>query len=157
ASESKCRAVAISLAPQSPLSFTPRRLTAASWVTSRCVRVATGGLHLLPGRRRVTCGYMKSSMTASGSSPGSRASRGGSTAGRATISPAAFQERRSVGSVDSPTKERITEETMAFATEGTRDDTRETTSLIGSDKVEATPVYRSNGDRVGQIERLMID
>jgi sporulation protein YlmC with PRC-barrel domain len=46
---------------------------------------------------------------------------------------------------------------MAFATEGTRVDTRETTSLIGSDKVEATPVYRSNGDRVGQIERLMID
>jgi hypothetical protein len=70
---------------------------------------------------------------------------------------AAFRERRSVGSVASSTKERITEETMAFATEGTRVDTRETTSLIGSDKVEATPVYRSNGDRVGQIERLMID
>ena len=46
---------------------------------------------------------------------------------------------------------------MAFATEGTRADTRETASLIGSAKVEATPVYRSNGDRVGQIERLMID
>jgi hypothetical protein len=29
--------------------------------------------------------------------------------------------------------------------------------LIGSDKVEGTPVYRPNGDRVGQIERVMID
>jgi hypothetical protein len=36
-------------------------------------------------------------------------------------------------------------------------DQRETVSLIGSDKVEGTPVYRSNGDRVGQIERVMID
>jgi hypothetical protein len=34
---------------------------------------------------------------------------------------------------------------------------RETTSLIGSDKVEGTNVYRSNGDKVGQIERVMID
>ena len=34
---------------------------------------------------------------------------------------------------------------------------RETASLIGSDKVEGTPIYRSNGDRVGQIERIMID
>jgi len=34
---------------------------------------------------------------------------------------------------------------------------RETASLIGSDKVEGPPVYRSNGDRVGQIERIMID
>src|SRR5580700_5885950 len=36
-------------------------------------------------------------------------------------------------------------------------DRRETVSLIGSDKVEGTPVYRSNGERVGQIERVMID
>jgi PRC-barrel domain protein len=35
--------------------------------------------------------------------------------------------------------------------------TRETYSLIGSDKVEGTPVYRSNGDKVGKIERVMID
>jgi hypothetical protein len=35
--------------------------------------------------------------------------------------------------------------------------TRETASLIGSDKVEGTNVYRSNGDKVGQIERVMID
>jgi sporulation protein YlmC with PRC-barrel domain len=34
---------------------------------------------------------------------------------------------------------------------------RETSNLIGSDKVEGTPVYRSNGDSVGQIERVMID
>jgi len=44
---------------------------------------------------------------------------------------------------------------MTFTTQGT--DTRETASLIGSDKVEGTPVYRSNGERVGQIERIMID
>jgi PRC-barrel domain len=36
-------------------------------------------------------------------------------------------------------------------------DTRETASLIGSDKVEGTNVYRSNGESVGQIERVMID
>ena len=29
-------------------------------------------------------------------------------------------------------------------------DKRETASLIGSDKVEGTPVFRSNGDRVGR-------
>ena len=34
---------------------------------------------------------------------------------------------------------------------------RETGSLIGSDKVEGTAVYRSNGDRIGTIERVMID
>ena len=34
---------------------------------------------------------------------------------------------------------------------------RETSTLIGSDKVEGTPVYRLNGDSVGQIERVMID
>ena len=36
-------------------------------------------------------------------------------------------------------------------------DTRETHSLIASDKVEGTAVYRSNGDKVGSIERVMID
>jgi len=36
-------------------------------------------------------------------------------------------------------------------------DTRETASLIGSDKVEGTSVYRSNGEKIGQIERVMID
>lgn len=34
---------------------------------------------------------------------------------------------------------------------------RETATLIGSDKVEGTNVYRSNGDKVGSIDRLMID
>jgi hypothetical protein len=34
---------------------------------------------------------------------------------------------------------------------------RETSSLIGSDKVEGTNVYRSNGDKIGHIERVMID
>jgi hypothetical protein len=34
---------------------------------------------------------------------------------------------------------------------------RETFDLIGSDKVEGTNVYRSNGEQVGQIERVMID
>jgi hypothetical protein len=35
--------------------------------------------------------------------------------------------------------------------------TRETYSLIGSDKVEGTAVYRSDGERFGRIERVMID
>ncbi len=46
---------------------------------------------------------------------------------------------------------------MARGTQGTALETRETATLIGSDKVEGTPVYRSNGERVGQIERIMID
>ncbi|MEZ5787900.1 MAG: PRC-barrel domain-containing protein [Xanthobacteraceae bacterium] len=33
----------------------------------------------------------------------------------------------------------------------------ETVSLIGSDKVEGTPVYRSDGTKVGKIERVMIN
>src|ERR1700737_1004790 len=36
-------------------------------------------------------------------------------------------------------------------------DQRETVTLIGSDKVEGTPVYRPDGERVGTIERVMID
>jgi sporulation protein YlmC with PRC-barrel domain len=36
-------------------------------------------------------------------------------------------------------------------------ETRETAQLIASDKVEGTPVYRSNGERVGEIKRIMID
>jgi hypothetical protein len=44
-----------------------------------------------------------------------------------------------------------------MATQSKALDRRETASLIGSDKVEGTPVYRSNGDRVGQVERVMID
>jgi hypothetical protein len=36
-------------------------------------------------------------------------------------------------------------------------ESRETHALIGSDKVEGTSVYRSNGDKVGHIARVMID
>jgi hypothetical protein len=36
-------------------------------------------------------------------------------------------------------------------------DARETHSLIASDKVEGTAVYRSNGEKIGSIERVMID
>src|SRR6266480_6009961 len=34
---------------------------------------------------------------------------------------------------------------------------RETVHLIGSDKVEGTAVRHSNGDKLGTIERVMID
>ena len=34
---------------------------------------------------------------------------------------------------------------------------RETVSLIGSDKVEGTPVYRSDGTKIGKIDRVMIN
>jgi hypothetical protein len=34
---------------------------------------------------------------------------------------------------------------------------QETHSLIGSDKVEGTAVRRPNGDKIGEIERIMID
>jgi hypothetical protein len=51
-----------------------------------------------------------------------------------------------------------TEEMMATRTYTTTPtETRETGTLIGSDKVEGTEVYRSNGDKVGTIERVMID
>ena len=36
-------------------------------------------------------------------------------------------------------------------------DRRETTTLIGSDKVEGTYVYRPNGENIGTIQRVMID
>jgi sporulation protein YlmC with PRC-barrel domain len=34
---------------------------------------------------------------------------------------------------------------------------RETTQLIGSDKVEGTAVYNRNGEKLGSIERIMLD
>jgi hypothetical protein len=47
---------------------------------------------------------------------------------------------------------------MASTLEMQRDvSARETGTLIGSDKVEGTAVYRSNEDRVGTIKRVMID
>ncbi len=36
-------------------------------------------------------------------------------------------------------------------------ESRETMTLIGSDKVEGTAVYRPTGDRIGSIVRVMID
>src|SRR3954471_16969089 len=36
-------------------------------------------------------------------------------------------------------------------------DTRENHNLIASDKVEGTPVRRTDGDKIGTIERVMID
>jgi hypothetical protein len=36
-------------------------------------------------------------------------------------------------------------------------ETRETHALISSDKVEGTAVYRSTGDKIGRIERVMLD
>jgi sporulation protein YlmC with PRC-barrel domain len=35
--------------------------------------------------------------------------------------------------------------------------TRETHSLIASDKVEGTAVYRPSGEQIGEIDRVMID
>ena len=43
---------------------------------------------------------------------------------------------------------------MATMTSG---ETRETTSLIGSDKVEGTAVYGADHEKIGSIERVMID
>ena len=34
---------------------------------------------------------------------------------------------------------------------------RESHALIGSDKVEGTKVYRPSGEKIGQVERIMID
>jgi PRC-barrel domain len=34
---------------------------------------------------------------------------------------------------------------------------RETHDLIGSDKVEGTNVFRSNGEKIGEIERVMLE
>jgi hypothetical protein len=39
----------------------------------------------------------------------------------------------------------------------TTTDTRETGTLIGSDKVEGTEVYGPDGQHVGEIDRVMID
>jgi hypothetical protein len=44
-------------------------------------------------------------------------------------------------------------ETMAT----TVDSTRETVSLIGSDKVEGTAVYGSDDNKIGSVQRVMID
>lgn len=46
---------------------------------------------------------------------------------------------------------------MAMQTGTDKYEKRETGALIGSDKVEGTDVYNSKGDRVGTIDRVMID
>jgi hypothetical protein len=48
------------------------------------------------------------------------------------------------------------EDVMATSVTGGHEN-RETHDLIGSDKVEGTNVYRSNGEKVGKIERVMLD
>jgi hypothetical protein len=48
------------------------------------------------------------------------------------------------------------EASMATAMAGSHE-RRETYDLIGSDKVEGTDVYRSNGERIGEVERVMLD
>src|SRR5215213_3756353 len=62
-----------------------------------------------------------------------------------------IQHSRPLGAEGS--KEKSGETKMATGTV----ERRETASLIGSDKVEGTNVYRSNGDNIGAIERIMID
>ena len=49
----------------------------------------------------------------------------------------------------------MTTNTMTRDVPGSHDH-RETYDLIGSDKVEGTNVYRSNGEKAGQIERVML-
>jgi len=44
-----------------------------------------------------------------------------------------------------------------MATQAPMMNARETHSLIASDKVEGTAVYRPNGEQIGQIDRVMID
>ena len=39
----------------------------------------------------------------------------------------------------------------------TVDDRRETVSLIGSDKVEGTAVYGADENKIGSVQRIMID
>jgi hypothetical protein len=39
----------------------------------------------------------------------------------------------------------------------TMSDARETVSLIGSDKVQGTAVYGADGEKIGSIERVMIE
>ena len=48
---------------------------------------------------------------------------------------------------------------MATTTTGTQSglESRETTSLIGSDKVEGTAVYGAGDKRIGDVKRVMID
>ena len=44
-----------------------------------------------------------------------------------------------------------------MAVKTTVDNKRETVSLIGSDKVEGTAVYGADGERIGSVQRVMLD
>jgi hypothetical protein len=44
-----------------------------------------------------------------------------------------------------------------MAVANTIDNRRETVSLIGSDKVEGTPVYGADDQNIGSVQRVMID
>src|SRR5947209_20274158 len=44
-----------------------------------------------------------------------------------------------------------------MATNSMTTEARETAGLIGSDKVEGTAVYDANGEKIGSIERVMIE
>jgi len=44
-----------------------------------------------------------------------------------------------------------------MATSATVDNRRETASLIGSDKVEGTAVYGPDNQKIGSVQRVMID
>ena len=46
---------------------------------------------------------------------------------------------------------------MATTTTTTTDSRRETVSLIGSDKVEGTAVYGADTQKIGNVQRIMID
>ena len=46
---------------------------------------------------------------------------------------------------------------MATTTTTTTDNRRETVSLIGSDKVEGTAVYGADTQKIGSVQRIMID
>ncbi|HEU5274044.1 MAG TPA: PRC-barrel domain-containing protein [Xanthobacteraceae bacterium] len=46
---------------------------------------------------------------------------------------------------------------MATTTQTSGLESRETSSLIGSDKVDGTAVYGADNQRIGKIERVMID
>jgi hypothetical protein len=70
--------------------------------------------------------------------------------GRSHFANAALRHKCSAATNDGGVK-------MTTSTQARTLDKRETSNLIGSDKVEGTPVYRLNGDNIGQIERVMID
>src|SRR5262245_3432484 len=51
----------------------------------------------------------------------------------------------------------VTSHFRRYAMATTVDDRRETVSLIGSDKVDGTAVYGADDNRIGSVQRVMID